>query len=50
MFLFFWLIGLIVEIQRSETIDLPKLLHLPVALGRVFVLNYVASHLSPASS
>ena len=43
-FLFFWLIGLILELQRSETIDLPKLLHLPVALGQLFVVNYLVSH------
>src|SRR5688572_5785238 len=45
-FLFFWLIGLIAELQRSETIDLQRLMHLPVALGQMFVINYVASHLA----
>lgn len=43
-FLFFWLIGLLTELQRSETIDLQKLMHLPVALGQMFVINYLASH------
>jgi hypothetical protein len=43
-FLFFWMIGIMTEIQRSETIDLTKLLHLPVSLRQVFVVNYVASH------
>jgi len=43
-FLFFWLIGLMSELQRSETIDLQRLMHLPVALGQMFVINYVASH------
>jgi ABC-2 type transport system permease protein len=43
-FLFFWLIGLLAELQRSETIDLQRLMHLPVALGQMFVINYVASH------
>jgi ABC-2 type transport system permease protein len=47
-FLIFWLVGLTIEIQRSETIDLSKLLHLPVTLQQVFVLNYVASHLTPS--
>jgi ABC-2 type transport system permease protein len=47
-FLFVWLVGLMVEIQRSETIDLSKLLHLPVTLQQVFVLNYAASHLTPS--
>lgn len=43
-FLFFWMIGLITELQRSEAIDLQKLMHLPVALGQMFAINYLASH------
>jgi len=43
-FLFMWLMGLMVELQRSETIDLQRLMHLPVRLGQVFVINYIASH------
>jgi hypothetical protein len=45
-FLFLWLIGLINELQRSESIDLQRLMHLPVALGQIFVVNYLASHLA----
>jgi hypothetical protein len=45
-FLFFWLMGMVMEIQRSESIDLQRLLHLPVGLGQIFVINYFASHLS----
>ena len=45
-FIFFWLIGLINELQRSETIDLQRLMHLPVQLGQIFVVNYIASHLA----
>jgi hypothetical protein len=45
-FLLFWMIGLIQEIQRSESIDLQRLLHLPVALGQMFLINYLASHLT----
>lgn len=44
VFLFFWLIGLLTELQRSEMIDLQKLMHLPVALGQLFVVNYIVSH------
>jgi hypothetical protein len=44
IFLFFWMIGLLNELQRSEMIDLPKLMHLPVALGQLFVVNYLVSH------
>ncbi|UCD51406.1 MAG: hypothetical protein JSW27_02000 [Phycisphaerales bacterium] len=47
-FLFFWMIGLISEIQRSETIDISRMLHLPVSLRGVFVVNYLASHLTPS--
>jgi hypothetical protein len=46
VFLFFWLIGLLTELQRSETIDLQRLMHLPVALGQMFVINYLVSHLA----
>ena len=45
-FLFFWLIGLLQELQRSESIDLQRLMHLPVSLGQIFVINYLASHLA----
>ena len=46
LFLFVWLLGLMTEVQRSESIDLQRLLHLPVALGQLFVMNYLASHLT----
>jgi ABC-2 type transport system permease protein len=46
-FLVIWLSGLMVEIQRSESIDLTKLMHLPVTLRQVFVFNYLASHFTP---
>ena len=46
-FLILWFTGLLVEIQRSESIDLTKLLHLPVTLPQVFVFNYLASHFTP---
>ena len=45
-FLFVWMIGLLTELQRSETIDLQKLMHLPVALGQMFGINYLVSHFS----
>jgi ABC-2 type transport system permease protein len=46
VFLFVWMLGLVAEIQRSETIDLGRLLHLPVSLKHIFLVNYVASHLT----
>ena len=45
-FLMIWMVGLIQDLQRSESIDLQRLMHLPVALGQIFVVNYVASHLA----
>lgn len=44
-FLFFWMIGLVSEIQRSETIDIRRMMHLPIALRPLFYMNYLASHL-----
>ncbi len=46
VFLFFWTAGIVAEIQRSETIDLRRLMHLPVTLWEAFVLNYVVSFFS----
>jgi len=46
MFLFFWLAGIVSEIQRAETIDISRLLHLPISLRNVFMINYIASHLT----
>ncbi len=45
-FLILWTLGMLQELQRSETIDLQRLMHLPVALGQVFTVNYIASHLA----
>jgi ABC-2 type transport system permease protein len=45
-FLFFWMIGLVTDLQRSEALSLEKFLHLPVSLTGVFVLNYLSSLLS----
>jgi ABC-2 type transport system permease protein len=46
VFLFTWLGGIVSEIQRSEMIDINRLLHLPISLRNVFVINYLASHLT----
>lgn len=45
-FLFFWILGLIAEIQRSEMLDIGRMLHLPIHLRDIFVVNYIASHLT----
>lgn len=44
--LFVWLMGLLSALQRSETIDLARLLHLPVRLQQIFFFNFLAGHLS----
>ena len=41
VFLLLWMIGLLTELQRSETIDLQKLMHLPVALGQMLSLIHI---------
>src|SRR5215467_14219379 len=43
VFLLFWLLELLNELQRSEILSLQKFLHLPVSLSGVFLINYVAS-------
>jgi hypothetical protein len=48
VFLFLWTTGLLTELQRSETIDLQKLMHLPAVLGQLFMVNYIVSHFSPS--
>ena len=45
-FLVFWTLGVVTELQRSEIVDAGRLLHLPVSLRDVFVLNYLSSHFS----
>jgi ABC-2 type transport system permease protein len=45
-FLFVWAIGVLAELQRSESLTLDKFLHLPVSLSGVFMLNYLSSLLS----
>jgi len=42
-FLFFWMIELLVELQRSELLSLDKFLHLPVSLSSAFLINYLGS-------
>jgi len=46
VFSFFWVLGIVTELQRSEMVDLGRLLHLPISVKEVFLLNYLASHMS----
>lgn len=45
-FIFFWLVMLSVELQRSELLPLEKFLHYPVSVSGLFLINYVASILN----
>jgi len=45
-FLFFWMAGIVSDIQRSETIDIGRMLHLPVSIKQIFFINYIASLLT----
>ncbi len=44
--LFIWLLSVLAELQRSESVDLTRLLHLPISLKQVFVFNYLVSLVS----
>lgn len=46
--LLLWFTGLLMQIQRSESVDLTRLLHLPVRLKQVFAFNYLLSLLTPS--
>jgi ABC-2 type transport system permease protein len=46
MFLFFWLIGLLTALQRSEGLSIDKVLHLPVSPSGAFLINYLSSFMS----
>jgi ABC-2 type transport system permease protein len=42
-FLFFWLIGLLSELQRTELLSLDNFMHLPVSPAGAFLINYAGS-------
>ncbi|HEV3383982.1 MAG TPA: hypothetical protein VG097_04165 [Gemmata sp.] len=46
LFLFFWSIGLLATLQRSEAFSLDKFLHFPVSPSSAFLVNYLSSFLS----
>lgn len=46
VFLFFWMVGLMTELSRSDSLSFKNLLPLPVSLGWVFVFNYLSSFIS----
>lgn len=48
VFLFFWLIGLLAELQRSDSLDHRRMTHLPISLKEMFLFNYAVSHWTPS--
>ncbi|HLQ79126.1 MAG TPA: ABC transporter permease, partial [Terriglobia bacterium] len=42
-FLFFWLLMLSMELQRSELLPIEKFLHYPASISSLFLINFVAS-------
>jgi ABC-2 type transport system permease protein len=42
-FIFFWMIGLMSELQRTELLSLDNFMHLPVSATGAFLINYVGS-------
>jgi ABC-2 type transport system permease protein len=45
-FVFFWLAGLMSELQRSDSLSLDRFLYLPVSPSGVFLINYLGSSVS----
>ena len=45
-FFFFWLIGLVTDLQRADSLSLQNLMHLPVSLHWAFLYNYFSSWVS----
>lgn len=45
-FVFAWSVGLLTELQRTETLSLARFMHLPVSPRGAFFINYVSSLLS----
>lgn len=45
-FLFFWGVGLLADLQRTEPLSLAKFLHLPVSIQGAFLINYLSSWVS----
>jgi ABC-2 type transport system permease protein len=46
VFLFWWGIGIVTDLQRAEALSLDKFLHLPVSLSGAFFINYLSSLVS----
>jgi len=47
-FLFFWMMGVMTELQRSEVLSIEKLFHFPISPRSAFLINYLSSLVSLA--
>ena len=45
-FVFFWMVGLMSELQRSDALSLDRFLYLPVSPAGAFLINYLGSSVS----
>jgi hypothetical protein len=45
-FLFFWMMGVMTELQRSEVLSIEKLFHFPISPSSAFLINYLSSLVS----
>jgi ABC-2 type transport system permease protein len=45
-FVFFWMVGLMSELQRSDALSLDRFLYLPVSPTGAFLINYLGSSVS----
>jgi ABC-2 type transport system permease protein len=43
VFLFFWMLGVMTELQRSEVLSIEKLFHFPISPSSAFFINYLSS-------
>lgn len=43
IFVLFWVIHVVTDLQRSDAITFDRILHLPVSFGQVFAINYLSS-------
>lgn len=46
-FIFFWMILLLAELNRSDPLSLDKFMHLPVSITGIFLINYLSSLANP---
>ena len=44
--LFFWMIGVMTELQRGEAISIQKMVYYPISVSSTFFVNYLGSFLS----